>query len=1478
MRENNIFSRVIGVVLAICISLVTICAGPLQCIAYATGDYMADEIVSVYISSKPYKTEYEVGENLELEGAELALCYGNGNTEYIDITEDMVSGFDNQTLGRQSITVKYQDFIAKFTVEVYVKTVTYIGISNLPYKTRYEVGENLDLEGAQIDVYYDNDYTEQIDITEDMISGFDSHTVGVKVLTVNYQGFIVKFPVEVYVKSVTSISIWHTPYKNEYSIGESFDLEGTEILVYYNNGDSEIVNVTEDMVSGFDNQTAGTQIITVTYEGFTDTFEVYVYQRENAATELNIIEDCVRLCEKTSNMDCFLMHEFLPEDSAYEAITWTSSDENIVKVGNNGYITPVSAGTATITATSEYGLTDTVTIIVSDAQEIGEGVTISTVLPKVFLSKGYKFTPSESGRYKITVSASSRLWTTVRDSKGTGITSDCNRNYQLSFNAEAGETYYFINSTEMGDEVDVNYTISLSKVIVATQLNIIEDRVKLCEQTSDMRCGLQREFLPEGSAYEPITWTSSDENIVKVQDGYITPVSAGTAIITATSVSGLTDTVTIEVSAAQEINIGESISATIPAECLSIGYKFTPTESGRYAVTINSNYRIGTTVRLKNTYDSPIVSSTDYNYTLAFNAEAGNTYYFINDTQMSSNVDATYTISLDKTECITSVEISQGDSFEGYEGETYYLNAVQYPLGAGRESVEWTSSDSNVVYVRNYDGWIELRSAGTAVITVTTESGFTDTCTVTVKEDPVARIELVKGTSYEYIENYNGYYDIDYNGNEYFYYYTNDHSDAVIKIIYKDGTYTTAHIGERVDGIYLNAYGWTQYDSHWTLGSENYVEITYLNSTCKMPVTVKKNPVEKLEFVSGDVSIVENTGYYTSIYDPEKEEYIKYYCYSYSQFYSDIYVKIVYTDSSFEIVNLQNSVDGYYFNFNDEQHKNPWCLGSDNYFTVSYLNKSVNVSVTIVESPVEKIELVSGEATFIENTGGYENSYYDEETDEYIDYYYYSYYSVLNDLSVEIIYKDGSSKVVNLANNYVDGYYLRLNDEQDINPWVLGSDNYFTVSYLGASLQIPVTIVESPVERIEIIKSPTKVYVFGDEIYGYTYDGEYWFTPDDFNGIEFIVYYKNGTSKTFASADIDKYGRIGEYYCVCEHLGISETGEYDVTFSYMGVDSEAYTINVIENNVASIDIVKMPERTVYPYTTDYIGMQVKINYLSGESEIITFNRENVEYTYYYDIGLVEAFVSVGDNQMLISSNMLGIDDRFVTFLGASQDFFLPAPENREIEDVIVKEISPAGDGIAVGMTIDIIYVDGEKETVVIDNVVNSYFEIYEPNYYYNYAITDKGFLYFDVTMEYSDNKPSKYVVCVCGREIEIEVDESDKTVGDINGDGFIGVADLTVLRNALISGADDTAYDVNGDNVFDARDVVALKKIVSELSCVCGDVDGDGNVNASDLAILRNLMLDTESFDETETAVYDVSENGIIDAADLVRLKKQIAD
>lgn len=56
-----------------------------------------------------------------------------------------------------------------------------------------------------------------------------------------------------------------------------------------------------------------------------------------------------------------------PSNAANQAITWSSSDENVAKVDANGLVTSVAAGNVVITATSvETGVTATCTLTVVD--------------------------------------------------------------------------------------------------------------------------------------------------------------------------------------------------------------------------------------------------------------------------------------------------------------------------------------------------------------------------------------------------------------------------------------------------------------------------------------------------------------------------------------------------------------------------------------------------------------------------------------------------------------------------------------------------------------------------------------------------------------------------------------------------------------------------------------------------------------------------------------------------------------------------------------------------------------------------------------------------------------------------------------------------------------------------------------------------------------------------------------------------------
>ena len=75
---------------------------------------------------------------------------------------------------------------------------TGIGVTTLPTKLSYVEGEEeFDSAGGMITVYYDNESSEEIALTADMVSGFDNTLVGSQTLTVTYGDFTATFEIEI---------------------------------------------------------------------------------------------------------------------------------------------------------------------------------------------------------------------------------------------------------------------------------------------------------------------------------------------------------------------------------------------------------------------------------------------------------------------------------------------------------------------------------------------------------------------------------------------------------------------------------------------------------------------------------------------------------------------------------------------------------------------------------------------------------------------------------------------------------------------------------------------------------------------------------------------------------------------------------------------------------------------------------------------------------------------------------------------------------------------------------------------------------------------------------------------------------------------------------------------------------------------------------------------------------------------------------
>lgn len=247
-----------------------------QGITKTFGITVVDELSSVTLKTLPDKLDYRYGENLELTGGALEVIKESGATKTVKLTKDMVLGYNPKKLGQQKITVTYEGFKNEF----YVNVEDYVSKLNIekPTKLEYEYGESLDLSGGKVSVIMaSGKIDETVQMTASMVSEFNSKQLGKQIIKVEYKDLQGTFQVNV-VDKVKGISIDTEPNKIKYEYGEKIDLTGATISVIKSSGITTIP-ITNKMISGYNAKNPGTQIITVTYEGFKTKFVVIVNEK-----------------------------------------------------------------------------------------------------------------------------------------------------------------------------------------------------------------------------------------------------------------------------------------------------------------------------------------------------------------------------------------------------------------------------------------------------------------------------------------------------------------------------------------------------------------------------------------------------------------------------------------------------------------------------------------------------------------------------------------------------------------------------------------------------------------------------------------------------------------------------------------------------------------------------------------------------------------------------------------------------------------------------------------------------------------------------------------------------------------------------------------------------------------------------------------------------------------------------------------------
>ena len=155
-------------------------------------------LMEIKVDKAPNKTNYVVGQNFDKTGMVITGVYKDEST--VEILDYTIENGNNLTKEQTSVTISYLGKTTTQDITVVEKAITGISINKKPTKLTYiQNKENLDLSGGSIKVSYNDETTENVDMTSDQIevTGFDNKNVGKITVTLTYQTKTTTFEVDI---------------------------------------------------------------------------------------------------------------------------------------------------------------------------------------------------------------------------------------------------------------------------------------------------------------------------------------------------------------------------------------------------------------------------------------------------------------------------------------------------------------------------------------------------------------------------------------------------------------------------------------------------------------------------------------------------------------------------------------------------------------------------------------------------------------------------------------------------------------------------------------------------------------------------------------------------------------------------------------------------------------------------------------------------------------------------------------------------------------------------------------------------------------------------------------------------------------------------------------------------------------------------------------------------------------------------------
>ena len=559
--------------------------------------------------------------------------------------------------------------------------------------------------------------------------------------------------------------------------------EDTTSSLVWESSDESVATVAEDgVVTAVDK---GTAVITAKADGVTASYTVNV----TIPLKSIAVNGTVSTLKKGTTTQLTVTYD--PDDTTdVKGVTWTSSNEAVAAVNEDGVVTAIADGVTTITATVG-NLTATYEITVEEVKltSITLDQTALTMNKKEEATLTVGYVPANTTDDTTVVWTSSNTdAVTVENGKVTAI--------------GVGTS---VVTAKVGEH---EATCSVTVISPLTEIKVNESSLDLVKNET---ATIKYTVVPEDTTdSRDVTYTTSNEAVATVDaNGNIAALSEGTAIITLTGANGVTAAVTVNVT---EIHIssvtldkteatveaGETVQLTAtvaPANHTDDNTAVTWSSSDETVATVDANGLVTAVAGGKATITATTWNGKEASFEITIpvhieavamnktattiakgfteilsvtitpaNATDDTTVTWTSSNEEVATVDAngkvtavkvgeaviTATVGTFKTECTVTVNAAltliepEKEAYDLVKGETTTISYTLKPEDTTDSRVVTFTSDNEDVATVDANGVVTAVAEGKATITIAGANNVTATVTVNVTEIHISSVALNK--------------------------------------------------------------------------------------------------------------------------------------------------------------------------------------------------------------------------------------------------------------------------------------------------------------------------------------------------------------------------------------------------------------------------------------------------------------------------------------------------------------------------------------------------------------------------------------------------------------------------------------------------------------------------------------------------------------------------------------------------------------